>query len=606
VQFDSSECHRIGPNAGAQRSSLHFQVQPGMMAGHSSQKIKNWRQMMTQLFRYLLVISTSLVFQGIVAADEKADIERIISLGRSDNRVMDHLDILCNRIGPRLTGSDNLQNASEWARETLAGFGLENARLEEWGQFAVGFNRGPWFGRMVKPSEKVLTFGTNAWTAGTKGVQQGPALFAPRNEEELAAVRDRLPGAWVLMRRPGSNEPLSNEFRKKRDEAFKVASIAGTIDLPAMGLLGSDLIHTFGTPTPAWDKLPTIPSVNLIKKQYDEIAESVNRGEEVVLEFEIRNYFKKGPIRLDNVIADLPGTEWPDEYVVVGGHIDSWDGATGAMDNGTGVAAVMEAARLLTLAGAKPRRTIRFMLWSGEEQGLLGSRSYVRKNPELMKRISAVLVDDGGTNYVSGIQATAEMVSDMEQALAPLKDLDSNMPFKIERVKGLPPIIGSDQDSFLAAGVPGFYLKQSGRANYSRIHHTQYDTFEGAIPEYQRHSAIVIALASYGIANLDRMLSRDNLRARGGLSSLTLGNRRIIGVQLDELTITDVLDDTIATRVGLKEGDVFVKVDDTTVESREQLIGEIQKGDPKKTVTILREGTEKKFVLEWPAPATKK
>jgi hypothetical protein len=246
------------------------------------------------------------------------------------------------------------------------------------------------------------------------------------------------------------------------------------------------------------------------------------------------------------------------------------------------------------------------MLWSGEEQGLLGSRSYVRKNPELMKRISAVLVDDGGTNYVSGIQATAEMVSDMEQALAPLKDLDSNMPFKIERVKGLPPIIGSDQDSFLAAGVPGFYLKQSGRANYSRIHHTQYDTFEGAIPEYQRHSAIVIALASYGIANLDRMLSRDNLRARGGLSSLTLGNRRIIGVQLDELTITDVLDDTIATRVGLKEGDVFVKVDDTTVESREQLIGEIQKGDPKKTVTILREGTEKKFVLEWPAPATKK
>lgn len=561
---------------------------------------------MTQLFRYLLVISTSLVFQGIVAADEKADIERIISLGRSDNRVMDHLDILCNRIGPRLTGSDNLQNASEWARETLAGFGLENARLEEWGQFAVGFNRGPWFGRMVKPSEKVLTFGTNAWTAGTKGVQQGPALFAPRNEEELAAVRDRLPGAWVLMRRPGSNEPLSNEFRKKRDEAFKVASIAGTIDLPAMGLLGSDLIHTFGTPTPAWDKLPTIPSVNLIKKQYDEIAESVNRGEEVVLEFEIRNYFKKGPIRLDNVIADLPGTEWPDEYVVVGGHIDSWDGATGAMDNGTGVAAVMEAARLLTLAGAKPRRTIRFMLWSGEEQGLLGSRSYVRKNPELMKRISAVLVDDGGTNYVSGIQATAEMVSDMEQALAPLKDLDSNMPFKIERVKGLPPIIGSDQDSFLAAGVPGFYLKQSGRANYSRIHHTQYDTFEGAIPEYQRHSAIVIALASYGIANLDRMLSRDNLRARGGLSSLTLGNRRIIGVQLDELTITDVLDDTIATRVGLKEGDVFVKVDDTTVESREQLIGEIQKGDPKKTVTILREGTEKKFVLEWPAPATKK
>jgi hypothetical protein len=543
----------------------------------------------------------------VVSADERADIERIVSLGKSDNRVMDHLDYLCNRFGPRLTGSDNLQNASEWARDTFETFGLENARLDEWGQYAVGFNRGPWFGRMVKPTEKSLNFGTNAWSAGTRGVQRGRAVLAPQTEEELAAVRDRLAGAWVLMRRPGSNERPGNEFRKRREETFNELRIAGTIDIPTFGAPGSDLIHTFGLPTPSWDKLPTTPAVVLIRKQYDEIAELVVRGEEVMLEFDIRNYFKKGPVHLYNVIADLPGTEWPDEYVIVGGHIDSWDGATGAMDNGTGVAAVMEAARLLSQSGVRPRRTIRFMFWSGEEQGLQGSRGYIKKNPELMKRISAVLVDDGGTNYISGIQATEAMVSNFEQALAPIRDLDPTMPFKIEHVRGLPPMIGSDQDSFLAAGVPGFYLQQNGgRANYNRIHHTQYDTYDGAIPEYQRHSAIVIALCAYGIANMDHMVSRENLRARGGFPSARLANRRLIGVELDELTVMAVYDDTLAAKVGIKEGDVFVKLDGKKLENREQLTSDLQKGDPKKTVTILRDGTEMEFVLEWAAAPEKK
>lgn len=550
----------------------------------------------------LIVLAVPLSF---VTADEKADVERVISLGRADNRVMEHLDYLCNRFGPRLTGSDNLQNASDWARETFASFGLENARLDEWGQYAVGFNRGPWFGKVVKPTEKVLMFGTNAWSAGTRGVQRGPALFAPQNDEELAAVRDRLAGAWILQRRPGSNTRPSDEFRRKLDETYKQLKIAGTVQ-PAVGPGNSDLILTFGAPPSSWDKLPTIPAVNLTRKQYDEIAEQVGRGEEVVLEFDIRNYFRKGPVKLYNVVADLPGTEWPDEYVIVGGHIDSWDGATGAMDNGTGVAATIEAARLLAQAGVKPRRTIRFMLWSGEEQGLLGSRGYIRKNPDLMTKISAVLVDDGGTNYISGIQATETMVSDFEIALAPLKDLDASMPFKIEQVKGLPPVIGSDQDSFLAAGVPGFYFKQSGRANYNHIHHTQYDTFEGAIPEYQKHSAMVMALCAYGIANLDHMVSRENLRSARTSPFAGFGNRRMIGVQLDDLTIEEVLEGGVAAKVGLREGDVIVKLDGKKLEDREQLVSEIQKGDPKKTITIVREGKEMEFVLEWPSTPAKK
>jgi hypothetical protein len=537
-----------------------------------------------------------LLLVGLVRADGKADLERIISVGREGNRVMEHLDFLTNRFGPRLTGSDNLQNASEWAKETFASLGLANARLEPWGEFPVGFNRGPWFGAMVKPVEKTLHFGTNAWSAGTRGRTRGPAVLAPENVEQLEKAKPRLTGAWVLQRTGRFGARIDPEFQKKLDAAYQEAKVAGFI----RGVAG-ELIHTGGNPRISWDKLPTTPQINLLKKEWDELAERLAKGEDVVLEFDIRNYFKKGPIKLYNVIADLPGSDLADEYVIVGGHIDSWDGATGAMDNGTGCAVVIEAARILAKAGVKPRRTIRFMLWSGEEQGLLGSMAYVRANPELMKKISAVLVDDGGTNYVSGIMATEAMVSDIEQVFAPVKDLDPKMPFAVRKVAGLPPMIGSDQDSFLRANVPGFYLMQAGRANYNHIHHTQFDTFEGAIPEYQEHSSIVVAVGAYGIANLDHMLSREKLMAAGGFAFRPSG--RVMGVQLgDGLKIEAVLDDTAAAKAGFKPGDVILKVDGKKVANQEELRAEIQKGEPNKKVTLQRDGKEIDFVLEWSPP----
>src|SRR5262249_25250808 len=162
------------------------------------------------------------------------------------------------------------------------------------------------------------------------------------------------------------------KFLAKVNEAYTEAGAAGVVR-SARG----ELILTDGNFKVSWDKLPSLPSVRLLQKQFDEIVAWLGEGKAVTVEFDIRNYFKKGPIKLYNVIADIPGTEKPDEYVIVGGHIDSWDGATGTTDNGTGCATTLEAARILMKAGVKPRRTIRFMLWSGEEQGLLGSREYV-------------------------------------------------------------------------------------------------------------------------------------------------------------------------------------------------------------------------------------
>ncbi len=140
-------------------------------------------------------------------ATEKVDIDRVLSAAREENLVMEHLDYLSNRIGPRLTSSDGLQNACEWTRDRFKSFGIENARLEQWGEFPVGFNRGPWSGRMVEPTSKALTFGTNSWTAGTKGLVRGPVVMAPTNDDELAKIKDKLPGAWVLSPSTGGPRP---------------------------------------------------------------------------------------------------------------------------------------------------------------------------------------------------------------------------------------------------------------------------------------------------------------------------------------------------------------------------------------------------------------
>jgi hypothetical protein len=565
-----------------------------------------------------------------VPAPQQSDAERIVELGKRENRVMEHLDHLANRIGPRLTGSDALANACEWARAEFEKIGLGNARLEQWGEFPVGFNRGPASGRMIAPEHKELHFATNAWTAGTKGVTAGHVVVAPSNEQELEALLPRLKGAWVFVpplgpprrgappaaqpapleasagtaagdasatgsaapqdQRPGGRAS-DRAFREKLDKAYEEAGIAGTVR-PGRG----ELLHTGGSSRVDFDKLPSRPSITLLAAQYEDILARVKAGEAVTLSFDIRNWFEKGPIPLHNVIAEIPGGEKPDEVVIVGGHIDSWDGATGATDNGTGCATTIEAARLLVRSGVRPKRTIRFMLWSGEEQGLLGSAAYVKAHQEELGKISAVLVHDGGTNFCAGITATPTMRSELEGVFAPVAQLDPELPFKVREVMGLSGG-GSDHDSFLRAGVPGFFWSQRGRANYNHTHHTQFDTYDAAIPEYQVNSSIVIAVGALGIANLPELLSRENLRAPTG------GGRRL-GVQLtDDMTIEELVEDGLAAKAGMRVGDKLVKVGDEPVADSDELRSALREGPPKTKVLVLRQGQELAFAIEFPTDA---
>jgi Zn-dependent M28 family amino/carboxypeptidase len=280
----------------------------------------------------------------------------------------------------------------------------------------------------------------------------------------------------------------------------------------------NDLLVTGGRrPTTAefLNNLPAAPQINMTASSYDAIARHMAAGEQVLLEFDIRNYFRKGPIPIHNVVADIPGREFPDEYVIVGGHIDSWDGATGATDNGTGVASTLEAARILMESGVRAKRTIRFMLWSGEEQGILGSRAYVEAHPELMPKVSAVLVHDLGTQYLSSISGLSYQLADLNDVFSPVMSLNPAFPFRVRSTDSLTSL-GSDHRSFVRAGVPAFFWGQSGDGfNYWDSHHSQHDTYDKAVPEYQEHSSIIIALAAYGLANLDHLLPRQGAEVDG-------------------------------------------------------------------------------------------
>ena len=181
-----------------------------------------------------------------------------------------------------------------------------------------------------------------------------------------------------------------------------------------------------------------LPDIKLIDKQYNEIKNLVLNGEKVVLEFDIRNYFRPGPIKYHNVIGWIPGSEHPDEYVILGGHLDGLAGATASVDNASGATVALEAARLILAAGGKPKRTVMVHLWAGEEFGLLGSIAWVKQNPDKLPRISAVFNRDGGTNSISGLAVPKAMLADFQQVSKPILGLNSKYPFDLtERTRPL-------------------------------------------------------------------------------------------------------------------------------------------------------------------------
>jgi hypothetical protein len=523
--------------------------------------------------------------KAVPRVSDDPTIQAIVELGTTESKVDEHLEYLTKRIGARLTGSHALMTAERWARDRFASYGL-TATLERWGEVPVGFDRGPWSGRMVAPTTMELDFTTRAWSPGAFGPVRGRAVPYPESVAQAKAEAKRYVGAWVLVppRTPGT--PPDRERLAAIDDVLAATSVAGFVERARDP--GGKLVHTGGEHGIDWAKLPRDTRVQLRGEQYDELSKRVAGGEVVELEFSIDNRFFKGPVPQHNVIADLLGSELPGEYVIVGGHLDSWDGAEGAVDNGTGCATTLEAARLLVAAGAKPRRTIRFMLWSGEEQGLLGSTAYVGLHPELVDRTKVVLVHDGGTNFLSGLRVTPEMADDMKRVFAPVMALDPKLPFGLWYAESLRKG-GSDHTPFIDKGIPAFFWEQDGRADYEYSHHTQYDTLDFAISEYQRHSAMVVAIAALGFANLDHELDRTDSAALP---------RRDLGAEFEGNRVTKLTKGGRAAKAGIKLGDEVLEVEGQPG-SRWELLRRINQPGVTKSVTLARKGKRITVTLDF-------
>lgn len=477
-------------------------------------------------------------------------VARIIELGRTDNRVMEWVDYASNRFGARESGTNAYNDAAEWAVWQFRQWGLE-AELDLAGEVPVGFNRGPWFGRMIKPAERSLYFGTPSFTSGTKGVERGPVVILKadpfsipgRNatpeqiEKKKAAVEAALAevqaasssfkGAWVLI--GGQNNGFARDGRRGTPEyadatlmppltrALVSAGARGTIQMSK-----TDPFPMMDGFVKSWDELPVLPDIKLAEPQYNEIKTLVEKGEPVELEFDIRNWFKMGPVKYHSVVATLRGSEFPDEYVVIGGHFDCFSAATGAVDDGSGFSPAMEAIRIIQAAGGKPKRSVVAVLFAAEEIGLVGSQAWLENRPGIADKISMMINRDGSPSAITGATVPETWLADFRRITAPLAAVDPRWPFKLER--GVPRAratspSGSDHSPFEMPGVPTLRFATQSDYNYRRAWHTLNDLYSELLPyvEHQRHSALVTAVVAYNAANLEKPLAREGVYLADGL-----------------------------------------------------------------------------------------
>lgn len=465
----------------------------------------------------LLCVARSALAQG-----DPEVIQAIIDEGKSRSQVWELLEHLSENIGVRLTGSTSLEHANAWTRDAFRSWGLHNAHLHKWGEVPVRFDRGPSRARMIKPVEREFEFTTRAWAAGTNGPVVGRVVKEPATMEQLEAMRDQLRGAWVLGKtrpRTGRRGVLSETAQPTQADEIQAALYEAGIAGRILGATGELVVTTSerGWRELEYHNLPTEVTVFVRRSDYDAINSRLADGEEVEVEIDLQHSFVEGPIPQYNTIAEIPGTEFPEQVVIISAHLDTWDGpgSQGAQDNGVGSAVTLEAARILATVGIKPRRTIRFCLWGGEEQGLLGSRGYLESlSEEERANISAVFVDDGGTNYQGGLQCIEAMAEMLTRATAPVNEAFPDMPVKINVRERMPRGGGSDHATFNRVGIPGFFWDEVGIGgregkNYRFIHHTQNDTLRYVVPEYLVQSATCSAITAYNLAMADTLLPRE-------------------------------------------------------------------------------------------------
>jgi len=513
----------------------------------------------------------ALLLVSFAAAQEKVDLDmmtRIRYEGFRNSKIMETASGLMDGIGPRLTGSPNLKHANEWTRDQLTAFGLTNAHLESWGPFGRGWANQFVSVRMISPDTAPFIAYAKAWTPGTNGPVKAKCVRVKIAEKkDFDKYRGKLAGMIALFgpdpevkvvdkpmfERLGDKEladiaqyQLPNEktgfrfseylkrmaFQKDVAKFLADEKVLAIVD-HGYGNFGGGTVFVQSGGSWKSGETVSVPAITVALEQWDRVARLLEQKKDVELDLNVSNTFYDDDPMQYNTVAEIPGTdkEKRDEVVMLGAHLDSWHAGTGATDNGAGTVVMMEAVRILQALDVKPRRTIRIALWTGEEEGLLGSQNYVQQHfgarpamddpdmkgmPTLIRReagpvtvkpeqakLAAYFNVDNGSGKIRGVylQENAAVEPIFEAWMQPFHDL--GMSTITMRNTG-----GTDHLSFDAVGIPGFQFIQDPLDYDTRTHHSNMDVYDRLQADDLKQAAVIVAGFVYDAAMRDQMLPR--------------------------------------------------------------------------------------------------
>jgi len=524
----------------------------------------------------------------------KEVIDKIRDEGMNRSQVMQHLSYLTDVIGGRLTNSPSMKRANEWTRDTMAKWGMQNAKLEAWGPFGRGWSLKSFSAQVIEPQAIPLIAYPKAWSPSTKGAVTTDVVYLDINsDEDFAKYKGQLRGKIVLVskirplaadfkgmgsrwndeelakmaadpmaaprarRQPGQQPASPTPEQQERMRQFAVAQKLGSfvfdegaavvIDNSRVGSGGTLFVSSASvappaaaTPNPAGPpnrgrfapynkdmESRMVPQMTMATEDYNRLVRMIQQGVKPKMSVDIQAQYHDEDLMGYNTVAEIPGTDptLKAEIVMLGGHLDSWHGSTGATDNAAGCAVAMEAARILIASGLKPRRTIRVALWSGEEQGLNGSREYVKQQfgemkpsatsgqpGELVKtanydKLSAYYNLDNGTGKIRGVymQGNDAVRPYFETWLAPFGDMGA-------KTVTMSNTGGTDHLSYDRIGLPGFQFIQDEIEYDTRTHHSNQDNYDRIQAEDMKQAATIMAAFVYQTAMMDEKMPRKAAR----------------------------------------------------------------------------------------------
>ncbi|MDH3530097.1 MAG: M20/M25/M40 family metallo-hydrolase [Acidobacteriota bacterium] len=535
-----------------------------------------------------LVLHAAALGQSRVYSAPKEDIEKIMREGSGNSQVMKTASYLTNAIGGRLTNSPNMRRANKWTRDTLEGWGMQNARLEPWGEFGRGWSIEKFYAQISSPQAAPLIAYPKAWSPSTNGEITADVVYID-DRENLEKYRGKLEGKIVLvsgvreikadfeppavrhdaeslLRLANAPDPDSLPPRESSPDGLNAfvqryvenanfikflleEKAALLVDNSRRGSGGTIFVGDAAVSQEFPDdpakflakdrRLPyekrseayMLPQITMATEHYNRLVRMIEFGEDVRMTVDMRTRYHDEDLLAYNTIAEIPGSDpvLKDEIVMLGAHLDSEHPSTGATDNAAGCAVVMEAARIILAAGLKPRRTIRIALWSGEEQGIKGSRAYVFKhfgirddiNPlyfsgvtfgEFTKKadydkLSAYYNLDNGTGKIRGVylQSNEKVAPIFRQWLMPFAEMGaSTLTLRNTR--------GTDHLSFDSVGLPGFQFIQDEIEYDSKTHHSNQDNFDRLQAEDLKQASIIMSAFVYQTAMMDEKIPRKPLK----------------------------------------------------------------------------------------------